>query len=107
MPTAKIANLEKLLGTPRDGALLRYGLGMEYDKGGDAARAIEHLRKAVAFDATYSAAWSLLGKLLAEAGRKDEAGEAWAHGLESAKKRGDKQAEKMMTVFMKRLQKTT
>jgi len=105
MSTGKIANLEKLLGTPRDGALLRYGLGTEHEKAGDAARAIEHLRKAVEFDAGYSAAWSLLGKLLAEAGRKDEAGEAWARGIEAARKRGDKQAEKMMAVFMKRLAK--
>lgn len=106
MSDTKIANLEKLVGTPRDGALLRYGLGMEYEKAGDAGRAIEHLGRAVEFDAGYSAAWSLLGKLLAESGRKDEAGAAWTRGLEAAKKRGDKQAEKMMAVFMKRLQKT-
>ena len=32
MTTAIIANLEKLLGGPRDGALLRYSLGNEYLK---------------------------------------------------------------------------
>lgn len=105
MSADKIANLEKLLGTPRDGALLRYGLGVEYERSGDAARAIEHLEKAVAFDAGYSAAWSLLGKLLADAGRRDEAKLAWERGIEAARKRGDKQAEKMMAVFAKRLEK--
>ena len=43
-----IPQLEKLLGTPRDGALLRYSLGLEYAKTGNHARAIEHLREAVA-----------------------------------------------------------
>ena len=37
MTTAIIANLEKLLGGPRDGALLRYSLGNEYLKAGNAA----------------------------------------------------------------------
>jgi len=105
MSDAKIANLEKLLGTPRDGALLRYGLGMEYERVGDPARAIEHLAQAVAFDPAYSAAWSLLGKLHADAGRKDEAKQAWASGIAAAEKRGDKQAGKMMAVFTKRLEK--
>jgi Tfp pilus assembly protein PilF len=105
MSAQKIANLEKLVGTPRDGALLRYGLGMEYERAGDAARAIEQLQKAVEFDAAYSAAWSLLGKLLADAGRRDEAQVAWRRGIEAAKQRGDKQAEKMMAVFSKRLAK--
>ena len=105
MSESRIANLEKLVGTPRDGALLRYGLGMEYERASDTARAIGHLQKAVELDPAYSAAWSLLGKLLADAGRKDEARQAWEQGLEAARKRGDKQSGKMMTVFMKRLEK--
>ncbi|MGE0876230.1 MAG: tetratricopeptide repeat protein [Burkholderiales bacterium] len=105
MSSDRIASLEKLVGTPRDGALLRYGLGMEYEKSGDAAQAIAHLAKAVEFDPAYSAAWSLLGKLYADAGRTDEARQAWENGIAAAHKRGDKQAEKTMAVFMKRLAK--
>ena len=37
-----------MLGTPRDGALLRYSLGSEYLKAGEAGRAIEQLSAAVA-----------------------------------------------------------
>ena len=37
MMTAIIANLEKMLGGPRDGALLRYSLGNEWLKAGDPA----------------------------------------------------------------------
>jgi Flp pilus assembly protein TadD len=105
MSADRIASLEKLIGSPRDGALLRYGLGSAYAESGDAANAIAHLERAVAFDADYSAAWSLLGRLLAEAGRADEARGAWERGIAAAKKRGDKQAEKTMAVFAKRLEK--
>lgn len=103
MTAPLIANLEKLLGTPRDGALLRYSLGNEYLKAGDFERGIEHLREAVRRDPQYSAAWKSLGRALAEAGRADEAREAYARGIEAARARGDRQAEKEMTVFARRL----
>jgi Tfp pilus assembly protein PilF len=97
-----ISQLEKLLGTPRDGALLRYSLGLEYAKTGDHARAAEYLREAVARDPLYSAAWKALGKAL---GETSEALEAYRRGIEAAKQKGDRQAEKEMTVFARRLEK--
>ena len=105
MPSPLIANLEKLLGTPRDGALLRYSLGTEYLKAGERERGIAELREAVARDPRYSAAWKSLGRALADAGREDEALTAWAQGIEAARAKGDKQAEKEMTVFARRTQK--
>lgn len=105
MPSALIANLEKLLGTPRDGALLRYSLGSEYLKAGETARGIAELREAVARDPKYSAAWKALGRALADAGRDDEAAAAFASGIEAARARGDRQAEKEMTVFARRIGK--
>lgn len=105
MSSPRIESLEKLVGTPRDGALLRYGLGTAHAEAGNAEAAIAHLARAVAFDAGYSAAWSALGQLLADAGRRDEALAAWSSGLEAARAKGDKQAEKMMAVFMKRLER--
>ena len=105
MASPLIANLEKLLGTPRDGALLRYSLGSEYLKAGGIERGIEHLREAVARDPQYSAALKVLGRALADAGRTDEARAAYAHGIEAARARGDRQAEKEMTVFARRLER--
>jgi Tfp pilus assembly protein PilF len=98
-------NLEKLLGTPRDGALLRYSLGLEYLKSGNLARAIEHLRDAVTRDPSYSAAWKALGKTLEQDQRAPDALDAYRHGIEAAKSRGDRQAEKEMSVFARRLEK--
>lgn len=98
-----ISSLEKLIGTPRDGALLRYSLGGEYLKAGDKARAIEQLREAVRRDPDYSAAWKLLGRALADADEAAQALEAWTQGIEAARRKGDRQAEKEMTVFARRL----
>jgi len=103
MTTAIIANFEKLLDGPRDGALLRYSLGNEWLKAGDAAQAVAHLREAVARDANFSAAWKLLGKALAESGQTAAALAAYEQGIVVAEARGDVQAAKEMSVFAKRL----
>jgi len=100
-----ISALEKLLGTPRDGALLRYSLGLEYAKAGNAERAVGYLRDAVARDPLYSAAWKALGKLLVELEKPDEALEAYRNGIDAAQKKGDKQAGKEMAVYVRRLEK--
>jgi Tfp pilus assembly protein PilF len=105
MTSAVIANLQKLIGTPRDGALLRFSLGSEYLKSGDAHDAQLHLSEAVARDPAYSAAWKLLGKALAEVGRPQAALDAYRQGIAVAAKKGDEQAAREMTVFAKRIQK--
>src|SRR6267378_1335107 len=77
-----ISSLEKLLGTARDGALLRYSLGLEYAREGDHERAAQYLRDAVERDPLYSAAWKALGRSLTEAGLQAEALDAYARGIE-------------------------
>ncbi|MFC4763214.1 tetratricopeptide repeat protein [Dyella koreensis] len=105
MNTALIANLRAQCGGPRDGALLRFSLGNALLGTGEAAAAAEELRRAVAFDPGYSAAWKLLGKACLAMDDRDNAAEAWRQGIEAARQRGDKQAEKEMTVFLRRLEK--
>jgi len=94
-----------MLAAGKDNALLRFSLGMGYLKAGDASRAAGHLRAAVAHDADYSAAWKLLGKALADSGEREDAIAAYASGIAAAERKGDKQAAKEMTVFLRRLQK--
>ena len=105
MASPSIETLEKLIGTPRDGALLRYSLGLEFQKAGDAATAARHLREAVAKDPGYSAAWRALGKALEAAGQANDALDAYRSGIAAAQKKGDKQAQKEMTVFARRIEK--
>ncbi|SDT12319.1 tetratricopeptide repeat protein [Pseudomonas oryzae] len=100
-----IAALERMLAAGRDNALLRFGLGNAHLDAGDAAQAALHLARCVELDPDYSAAWKLLGKAHAALGATDAARAAWQQGLEAARRRGDKQAEKEMTVFLKKLDK--
>ena len=99
------ANLEKLLASGRDNALLRFGLGDACLKDNDAEQAALHLAQATQQQPGYSAAWKLLGKALHQLGRLDEAESAWTTGVTVAQQQGDLQAVKEMTVFVKRLQK--
>ena len=105
MTSAVIANLQKLIGTPRDGALLRFSLGNEYLKAGDAHNARLQLSEAVARDPAYSAAWKLLGKALAEIGQPQAALDTYRRGIAVAENQGDKQAAREMTVFARRIEK--
>jgi predicted Zn-dependent protease len=102
-PTGALANFLKMLDAGKDGALLRYSLGNEYTKAGDAERAALHLRQAVTLDPQYTAAWKLLGRALADSGRTAEALEAYTEGIAVAGRRGDKQAQREMQVFARRL----
>ncbi|KZC16905.1 hypothetical protein RHOFW510R12_26915 [Rhodanobacter sp. FW510-R12] len=100
-----IASLRQQCGGPRDGALLRFSLGSALLAEGDAGAAVDELRRALGFDPTYSAAWKLLGKACLAHGDEIAAADAWRSGIAAAALRGDKQAEKEMGVFLRRLEK--
>ncbi len=102
-----LVTFERMLASGKDGALLRFSLGNEYMKAGDTARAALHLQRAVDFDGDYTAAWKLLGRALADSGRRDEALEAYRSGIAVAQRKGDKQAQKEMQVFARRLEQAT
>lgn len=98
-------SLEKMLAKGVDNALLRFGLGKSWLDEGNAAEAAVHLQRCIDFDPKYSAAWKLLGKAYQAQGDLTAARQAWQQGLDAAKAHGDKQAEKEMTVFLKKLDK--
>ena len=103
--SAALENFERLLAAGKDSALLRFSLGNEYLKSGDPDAAAEHLSRAVALEPQYTAAWKIYGKALAAAERHDEAIAAYRSGIDVAKRKGDRQAEKEMSVFLRRLEK--
>jgi Tfp pilus assembly protein PilF len=96
---------EAMLARGQDSALLRYSLGNEHLKQGDLERATEHLSEAVRKDPTYSAAWKAYGRALSEAGRHQDAIDAFNRGIRTAETKGDVQAAKEMRVFLKRAEK--
>jgi predicted Zn-dependent protease len=100
-----VERFEGMLAAGRDNPLLRFTLGNEYLKLNEVDKAVEHLKSAVAQDADYSAAWKLLGKGLQQTEDRDGAVTAYRNGIAAAEKKGDKQAAKEMTVFLRRLLK--
>ena len=98
-----LESLEKMLAKGVDNSLLRFGLGKGYLDLGDHAKAAEHLQRCVELDPKYSAAWKLLGKAHVGAGEPGLARSDWQQGIAAAQAHGDKQAEKEMTVFLKKL----
>ena len=98
-------NLEKMLASGRDDAMLRVGLGSAYFNSGDFERVVHHLEQCIEQDETYSAAYKFLGKALFKLGRKQEAHDVFARGLDVALAAGDKQTEREVRVFLKKSQR--
>ena len=98
-----IEGLEKMLAQGKDSAELRFGLGNAYLARGDAALAEEHLRQSVILKPNYSAAWKLLAKAQQMQGQTEAAIDTYKEGIAVAQEQGDKQTEKEMQVFLKRL----
>lgn len=101
-----IDSLRKLVGTPRDGAMLRLTLARLLTDRDELEEAVGHLEAAVGMDPGYTAAWKELGRLRLRDGQPEAARDAWNSGLEEAVRNGDKQAEKEMSVFLRRLEKS-
>lgn len=105
MPSNALVAFEKMLASGRDSALLRYSIGNEHAKAGDWREAVDALARAVELDSNYTAAWKLYAKALAEAGSPAAALDAYRKGIEVAQRKGDRQAEKEMTVFARRIER--
>ena len=97
--------LEAMLEQGQDNALLRFTLGNLLYQQKDYAKAELHLSQAVDMDPDYSAAWKIYGRTLAAAGKHPAAISAFRQGITVAEKRGDIQAAKEMTVFLRRVEK--
>lgn len=103
--SAALVNFERMLASGRDSALLRYSIGNEYLKARDWTAAVDALSYAVTLDPTYTAAWKLYASALEHAGRPADALEAYRRGIVAARQKGDRQAEKEMTVFARRIER--
>jgi predicted Zn-dependent protease len=100
-----IDTLNLLIGTDRDSALLRMTLATALLQQEKPEEAEAQLTRATEMDPAYTAAWKQLGKVRLSLEDPNGARGAWQSGLEAARKKGDKQAEKEMTVFLRRLDK--
>ena len=95
--------IEKMIESGRDSYEARLAAGQARLGRGDIDQARAHLQQAVAFEPDQSMAWQELGRACREAGDAPAARSAWQNGIEVAAANGDVQAEKVMTVWLKRL----
>jgi predicted Zn-dependent protease len=103
--SAALASFERMLAAGKDSALLRYSIGNEHAKATDWPAAVEALARAVALDPDYPAAWKLYARALLETGEPQAALDAYRQGIDVARRKGDRQAEKEMTVFARRIER--
>jgi Tfp pilus assembly protein PilF len=100
-----LESFERMLASGKDGALLRYSIGNEHVKAQDWPAAVDALSHAVTLDPMYTAAWKLYALALERAARPAEALDAYRRGIVVARQKGDRQAEKEMTVFARRIER--
>ncbi len=98
-------SIEKLIERGRDDYAARLAAGQARLAQGDVGRAIEHLLRALEHDPEQSVAWQWLGQARLQQDDRSGAAQAWQRGIEAAAARGDKQAEKVMQVWLRRLQR--
>ena len=93
-PTSdKLQKLQQMLEKqPRD-AFLLYGLGMEYKKLKDYARAIEHFERVIEVDASYCYAYFQRGQAYELLGQSEAAKQSYRAGVAAAEQVGDAHAK--------------
>jgi hypothetical protein len=91
-PNKRLLFLEKIVASGQADSFAHYGLGMEYRKLGrveDSLAAFKVLRER---DAGYLAMYLMVGQMLTEAGRTEEATEWLKAGIALAREKGDMKA---------------
>ena len=85
----RISALGNLLAKDPKDSFSRYALAVEYEALGEKNKAIEELRQVLVHDASYVAAYRLLGKIHAGLNKTKEAKEYYRKGIELAEKLND------------------
>jgi uncharacterized protein HemY len=95
------ARLLQRLAQGHDDALLRFTLGRLMLDEAEPEAALPHLQAAVQQQPEHSASWAQLGLCLQRLGRLADAHQHWQQGLAVAARRGDQQALRQMSVWLR------
>ena len=88
MVQSKIEIFTAMLAEQPENAMIWYGLASEQYKLENWAEAAKSLRQVVSLNPDYTAAYQMLGTVLANAGDLDGAQQAWRDGIEAADRTG-------------------
>ncbi len=98
-----VSTIEKMIEAGRDSYEARLAVGQAHLKQGHFGQAIEHLAKACEMSPQKTVAWQVLGQAHEKNNAPELAKESWRKGIEVAHANGDQQAQKVMAVWLKRL----
>ena len=82
----RLAQLEKLYETDPSDPFVPYGIALEHAKAGETDTALRWLDTTLEADANYVYAWYQKGRVLADAGRGDEARQVLQQGIDQAQR---------------------
>lgn len=99
----RIAMLKEVLAQNPADAFARYGLAMEYSKGGEVERALEEFRTLLSAHPDYTAGYFMAAQTLAAAGKVSEAKAMLADGIASAQRTGNSHAQSEMEAMLAEL----
>ena len=103
--TNLLERFEAQLAEGNDSALLRLSIAQQLSTAARFDEAIAHLQRALLLNPLYTAVWLALGQAFEKSGEIARAIGTYRSGIETAKKNGDKQAERQMGVYLNRLMK--
>ncbi len=89
MATNRLAVLKQMVEQEPLNSFARYGLAIEYAKGGQLEDAVTEFKELLARDGTYVAAYFHGGQALEKLGQVDEARAMYERGLEACAQKGD------------------
>lgn len=96
MSQSRIEIFEAMARSQPQDVMVWYGLGSEYFKLEDWAKAAEALRHVIELNADYTAAYQMLGTALANQGETAEAQRIWQEGIKTADRTGAWKARQHM-----------
>jgi Tfp pilus assembly protein PilF len=88
----RMRQLQQMLERQPDDPFLLYGIAMEHKKAGDAARALEFLRRVTQLDRDYCYAYYQRGLVHESQGDTEAATQSYREGIEAADRAGDAHA---------------
>jgi uncharacterized protein HemY len=93
---SRIEVFEAMARSQPDDVMIWYGLGSEYYKLEDWAKAADALRRVIEINADYTAAYQMLGTALLKQGEMEEARRIWQEGIKTAERTGAWKARQHM-----------
>ncbi len=96
MSQSRIEVFEAMARSQPDDVMVWYGLGSEYFKLENWAKAATALRRVIEINADYTAAYQMLGTALMSQGEREEARSVWQDGIKAADRTGAWKARQHM-----------